>query len=259
LGSQLQVGFVGSLTGLGLGLTSGALFAKHAPTYGRVTLIQSAALGGAVTGALVQVGLRWKPYGANWRVSVRQPNGTADAAMGTIYPPGTPGSCPFIATGTPPNAVNSSPVCAFSDPSSFLDLAPGMLIGLNVGLAAGLLGAYLPDQSHYGPSWKRVLFIDVAAGAGAVAGGVFGCVFNVGGCLRAQQPDETAHAITAWAALAGGVVGVVGGLVLTGHFDDDAPPAPGEPAATSLPIATFAPMRGANGGMIPAFAAMGSF
>jgi hypothetical protein len=259
LGSQLQVGFVGSLTGLGLGLTGGALFAKRAPTYGRVTLIQSAALGGAVTGALVQVGLRWKPYGADWRYSVRQPTGTPDASMGSIYSMGVVRPCNYIMPGTGNNTVNTSPTCAFPDPSSFLDLAPGMLIGLNVGLAAGLLGAYLPDQSRYGPSWRRVLFIDVAAGAGAVAGGVFGCVFNVSGCLRASQPTETAHAVTAWAALAGGVFGVVGGIVLTGHFDDDGPPAPGEPAATSLPIATFAPMRGANGGMIPAFAAMGSF
>src|ERR1022692_1453482 len=81
IGEQLQVGLIGSLTGLGLGLPSGALFAKHAPTYGRVTLIQSAALGGAVTGALAQVGFRWKPYGANWRVSVRQPIDGNDAGM----------------------------------------------------------------------------------------------------------------------------------------------------------------------------------
>jgi hypothetical protein len=260
IGEQLQIGFVGSLTGLGLGLTSGALFAKHAPTYGRVTLIQSAALGGAVTGALAQVGFRWKPYGANWRVSVRQPIDGNDAGMnGSIYPPGGPGTCQFTSTGTGTTLVNTSPVCAFSDPSSFLDLAPGMLIGLNVGLAAGLLGAYLPDQSRYGPTWKRVLFIDVAAGAGAVAGGVFGCVFNVSGCLRSQQPSETAHAITAWSALAGGAVGVVGGIFLTTHFDDESPGGPTEPAPSTMPIATFAPMRGANGGMIPAFAAMGSF
>ncbi len=256
IGEQLQVGFIGSLTGLGLGLTSGALFAKRAPTYGRVTLIQSAALGGAVTGALAQVGLQWKPYGTSWRVSVRQPTST-DEMSGSIYSTGMVGSCHYTSTMVGDNTINTSAPCAFSDPSSFLDLAPGMLIGLNVGLAAGLLGAYLPDQSHYGPSWKRVLFIDIAAGAGAVAGGVFGCVFNVDGCLQAAQPNETAHAITAWSALAGGVVGVVGGLFLTSHFDDETPLGSGEP--TAPPIVTFAPMRGAGGAMVPAFAAMGSF
>jgi PEGA domain len=254
LGAQLQVGFIGSLAGLGLGLTGGALFAKRAPTFGRVTLIQSAALGGAVTGALAEVALRWKPYGANWRYSVRQPTDAMDAMTGSVYP--GPQTCQFKYMGTPPDGVNASDPCAFSDPSSFLDLAPGMLIGLNVGLAAGLLGTYFPDQSRYGPSWKRVLFIDVAAGAGAVAGGVFGCVFNVDGCLQAASPGERARAITAWAALAGAVVGVVGGIFLTTGFDADGA---SESQPSTVPVATFAPMRGANGDLIPAFAAMGSF
>jgi hypothetical protein len=252
IGEQLQIGFAGSIAGLGLGLTSGALFAKHAPTYGRVTLIQSAALGGAVTGALAQVGLRWKPYGTDWRYSVRQPTSGTDAATGSIYSMGVKGTC-----------QSTSPLCAFSDQqNTFLDLTPGMLIGLNVGLAAGLLGAYLPDQSHYGPSWKRVLFIDVAAGAGAIAGGVFGCVFNVSGCLQASQQSETAHAVTAWSALAGGIFGAVGGIFLTAHSDEGSSSGPQSPSPeppSTLPIATFVPMRGPNGEMIPAFAAIGSF
>ncbi len=50
--------------GLGLGLTAGALSSKHAPTYGRGWLIQSAAAGGAISGALLQVATKWKPYGS---------------------------------------------------------------------------------------------------------------------------------------------------------------------------------------------------
>ncbi len=65
-GSQLRAAFVGSIPGLAIGLTSGSLLARKAPTYGRVTLIQSAALGGMVAGALMQVALQWKPYGLSW-------------------------------------------------------------------------------------------------------------------------------------------------------------------------------------------------
>ena len=46
--------------------------AKKAPTYGRVTLIQSAALGGIFAGALTQVAVKWKPYGAGWEYSNRR-------------------------------------------------------------------------------------------------------------------------------------------------------------------------------------------
>ncbi len=58
IGNQLRSAFVGSLPGLAIGLTAGSLMAKKAPTYGRVTLIQSAALGGVFAGALAQVTLQ---------------------------------------------------------------------------------------------------------------------------------------------------------------------------------------------------------
>jgi PEGA domain len=269
VGNYLRVGFEGSLPGLALGLTTGALLAKRAPTYGRVTLIQSAALGGAVTGALAQIALQWHPYGStSWNYTVRQPSAdessnslmTGTVPTGHAYVKSTSGGpaidqgCTYVSR---PNMTNASQPCAFTDGNSVLDLAPGILIGLNVGLAAGLLGAYLPDQSSYGPSWKRVLLIDLAAGAGAVAGGVFGCVFNVDGCLSAPQPTSEARSIAAWAALGGAGLGVVGGILLTRGFDDDVPSR--EPTPSTMPMATFVPMRGANGAMVPAFAAMGSF
>jgi hypothetical protein len=52
------------------------------------------------------------------------------------------------------------------------------------------------------------------------------------------------------------VVGVVGGIFLTTGFDADGA---SESQPSTVPVATFAPMRGANGDLIPAFAAMGSF
>ena len=92
LGVQLRGGFVGSLPGLALGLTTGVLTADHAPTYGRATLIQSAALGGFLTGALVQLTVKWQPYRQGWEYSVRDvqttgnempPDGTTQCLMPT--------------------------------------------------------------------------------------------------------------------------------------------------------------------------------
>ncbi len=136
---------------------------------------------------------------------------------------------------------------------------PGALIGLNVGLAAGLLAAYLPDQSPY-ISWKRIVLIDLAAAAGAVAGGVGGCVSDVKGCLtKTPVVDDDARAKAAWAALGGAAVGLVGGYFLTRHFDDDR-------NASSLadkPKVTFSttvvPIRTADGGTTPAIGAFGTF
>jgi hypothetical protein len=144
--------------------------------------------------------------------------------------------------------------CAIQDNSVF-DQAPGALIGLNVGLAAGLLGAYLPDQSRYGPSWKRVLLVDLGAGAGALAGGVGSCVALVDDCLKAKTPQADARAISAWVAIAGGGLGALAGVLMTRGMDDDLQSAP----TSTPPIVTYAPMRDGNGGTAPGVAAMGFF
>jgi len=237
---QLRAGFVGTLPGLTLGLTAGALTSKRAPNYGRETLIQSAALGGALFGGVAQLAFKWKPYGLSWEYTVHE------------YQPKPMGQAPFDKDCTP--NVDGNFNCAIPDNSVF-DIAPGALIGLNVGLAAGLLGAYLPDQSRYGPSWKRILLIDLGAGAGALAGGVGSCVALVDDCLKAKTPNADARAISAWVAIAGGGLGLLGGILMTRDMDEDVT----APSSTPPPIVTYAPMRDGNGGTAPGVAAMGFF
>jgi hypothetical protein len=242
IGDQLRAGFIGTIPGLALGLTTGALLSSRAPTYGRVALIQSAALGGAFAGALAQVALQWKPYGANWEFTI---------STVKIPDAGPPMGCPSGA------AVGSSVTCTLHG-NSVLDLMPGALIGLNVGLAAGLLGAYLPDQSRYGPSWKRVLVIDGAALAGGLAGGVTSCVLNVDNCLLADAPLGQARGLSAAFALAGGALGIIGGVLLTRHFDDEPTPPPAAAPKLSLSTTLF-PLRSPDGRVTTGIGAFGSF
>ncbi|HVT08753.1 MAG TPA: tetratricopeptide repeat protein [Polyangia bacterium] len=244
LGDELRAGFYGSAGGLALGLTGGVLLRNRAPTYGRVAMIQSAALGGAFVGALAQVALDWKPYGQGWPYTVNNYNNGPDPLKRNPSPQGA--HCGEM-------AADGSVQCSLYQ-RSVMDLMPGALIGLNVGLAAGLLGAYLPDQKEYGPTWQRVLLVDAAVVAGGVAGATIGCVANPS-CLN-QDPDDRDRAIAAGAALLGGALGFVGGVLATHHVGEE--PSPRDPAP-SMPMATFAPMRATDGSMIPAVAAFGSF
>jgi hypothetical protein len=186
-------------------------------------------------GGLAQLGARWHPYGSGWEYTLHSKT-LSDMCL--------------------PDRANPS---AFICPdTSILDLMPGALIGLNVGLAAGLLGAYLPDQSPY-ISWKRILLIDLAAAAGALAGGVGGCVANVSGCLTKMPVNDDARARAALAAIGGAAVGLVGGYFLTRHFDDDRnlPPPADKPKV--MVSTTLMPMRTADGSTTPAIGAFGTF
>jgi hypothetical protein len=207
LSSELRAAFFGSLPGVAVGVTSGALLMNRAPTYGRVALIQSAALGGALAGGLIAVALQWNPFGQK-EVDAR----------------------------------------------SMLDLSLPSLIGLNVGLVGGLLGAYLPDQSRYGPSWKRLGFIDLWAGAGALTAGLAVCVADSSGCLTTASPNAATRTRIAGWALAGGAAGVLVGILTTRSIDRDT-----TPSSTPPPSLTLLPLPNATGGVTPTLSAVGYF
>jgi len=235
LGSQLRGALIGSIPGLLLGTTAAALFRDHAPTYGRVSLIQSAAVGGAIVGSLGALAFRWNPFKFK---EVYDP----DRTCATMHAAGD---------------------ACLRDTRSVLNLALPALIGLNVGLAAGLLGAYLPDQSVYGPSWQRIMLIDLAAGAGALAGGIFACVADTK-CVHDDGDEARAHA--AEVALVTGGLGLVAGLFLTrgptpaSATTNSVPaPKPTEPAETPPPTLGLFPGRDAKGGVVPMVAAAGLF
>ena len=253
LGVELRAGFLGSIPGLALGLTTGALTADRAPTYGRAAMIQSATLGGAIAGALMQMAVR---SGAGNEYTVREglvsqkmlPTTSIDAGVGVMD------NCLSKIDGTTTigDTTYNLQRCRYED-TSILDLTPGTLIGLNIGLGAGLAAAYLQDQTKYGPTWKRVLLVDLAVGAGMLGGATIGCVANTSGCLDVN-PTPTARAISARYALAGGALGLVGGILLTRHFDDE-PQAPSTIASTLTLIPTPAP----PGGSLPGLSVMAAF
>jgi hypothetical protein len=137
--------------------------------------------------------------------------------------------------------------------------APYFLFGgLNVGLAAGLTLAYLPDQTVNRPSWQRVLLVDLATAAGAVAGAV---VSTLGQCLpEGGNCEFQADRRTAQVALIGGGLGLVAGWLLTSGYDRDHGASDGSSTAL-LPVPTLLPIAAPDGRVrpVPALAAQGRF
>jgi hypothetical protein len=244
LGERLRAAFFGSLPGLALGITSGALLSSHAPTYGRVSLIQSAALGGILAGGLMAVALQLHPYGSAWEQQIT----TSDPDL--MKNPKS--KCVPIA----PNEVTGQPQWRCPE-RSILDLTLPSLIGLNVGLGAGLLAAYLPDQNQYGPSWTRVLLVDLATIAGTLGGGIAGCI-AIKNCLSGYPTDD-GRAASAVAALSGGALGFVIGAVVTRNTDKGMTDS--NPTTASGPTATLTlfPAPQLQGGTVPMITAIGTY
>lgn len=135
----------------------------------------------------------------------------------------------------------------------------GVLAGLNVGLGVGLALAYLPDQSVYGPSWQRVVLIDLAAAAGAFAGGLVEiCFVNADGSKFCGSPNMSAR--TARYALAGGAIGLVTGWLLTIAYDKATEGGSERRAPIALPMPSAMPVQTGTGySLVPGLMSQGRF
>jgi len=170
LRESLTGALVGGTTGLGLGSMAGWWLDRHAPNYGRVTMIQSAAFLGAAGGIM------------------------AVPALGFCLRCGDTGEVDIARVGW------------------------GMFAGLNVGLVIGTGLAYLPDQRVYGPSWQRIMLIDLATVAGGFVGALIqacgGHGGNKSGCGNLEVGPNLARY-----TLAGSLIGLAAGWILTMNYD----------------------------------------
>jgi len=105
----------------------------------------------------------------------------------------------------------------------------------------------------------------LAAGAGALAGGIFACVADTK-CVH--DDGDTARAHAAEVALITGGLGLVAGIFLTGNSapspattNNVVPAEPAKPAEPETPPPTLGlfPGRDATGGVVPMVAAAGLF
>jgi hypothetical protein len=135
--------------------------------------------------------------------------------------------------------------------------------GLNLGLGAGLALAYLPDQKEYGPTWRRVMLIDLATAAGAIGGGlikIVGECLQTGGNKRCEFETGNGQP-TAQFALVGAGIGLAAGWLLTRNYDLGATPPLERAPLALLPVPTVLPLRAPDGRThaVPALAARGRF
>jgi len=219
-------GWIGDLEGLSLGL---ALTQN----------ISGAWLGGTAGLAVGSVAGWWlEDHAPNYgRVAVIQSGAFLGAAAGLL-------AVPALGFGLKPSTKTANGNTTANIRTDRVGW--GILAGMNAGLVTGLGLAYLPDQRAYGPSWQRVMLIDLAAVAGGFAGAIVqACVSGRknGFCGSAEDSAEFWPNMARY-ALAGAGVGLAAGLLLTWRYDKhhedlaQGRPARGVPLPSALPVQT---------------------
>ena len=238
--------WLGGAGGLIGGAVAGWWLDDLSPNYGRVSLIQSSALLGAVAGAVAVSALGLYPTfnQTHYRVPTwiqKSPDDSQDTAYNDAY-----------------NHYRNQ----IKQRTSW-----GMLAGLNVGLAAGLAMAYLPDQSVYGPSWQRVLIVDMAG----LAGALFATTIEI--CSRTTTVgSETVHvhcadsnttlnSRTARFSLVGAGLGLFAGWLLTMNYDHVRETRPERPLFSFIPLPGAVPVESLMGTpeLLPGLLSSGRF
>ena len=229
--------FLGGVAGLGAGAFLGWWLDEGSPNYGRVALIQSTSLLGVVAGAISVSAVGAYP------ASVDTPTGCSENPQ--------------------------SPKCLDyyyyrNDIKRRLSL--GMLVGLNAGLATGLAMAYLPDQRKYGPTWQRVMMVNLAV----ISGAVFGTAVEL--CTRPNPltgelvycaNDDKARLTrrTARFALVGAGLGLVAGWLLTMNYDRETENRSDLPPLSLMPLPGAVPVQSMTGSaeLLPGLLSQGRF
>ena len=234
--------WLGGAAGLTAGAFAGWWLDDRSPNYGRVSLVQSSALIGTIAGAI------------------------AVSAIGQ-YPTAVPTRQALISWH--PNTGDPEQIDAYNHYRNQIKqrMAWGMLAGLNVGLAAGLAMAYLPDQNVYGPSWQRVVMIDLAGFAGAVfATTIELCsrTSTLGGensRVHCADASATLNSRTARFSLVGAGLGLLAGWMLTMNYDRPRDTRPELPPLSFIPLPGAVPVESMTGTpeLLPGLLSQGRF
>jgi hypothetical protein len=231
----------GGAAGLLGGAVAGWWLDDKSPNYGRVSLIQSSALLGTVAGAIMVPAIGAYP-------AFREKD-------------------PGLDSTEPAEQLYNQHKDRYRNQIK-QRLAWGMLAGLNVGLGAGLAMAYLPDQAVYGPSWQRVLMVDLAGVAGAIFATTVEICTKRGTsyCADANNDPNKPTKLdgrTARFALVGAGLGLAAGWLLTMSYDhnnhNQERPAP--PLLSHIPLPGVVPVQSTYGTaeLLPGLVSQGQF